>query len=79
MLKWDVLRVSERFGKGRYLNDVRTEGGGGVTQYVTNTTDRLRVCVTKGGGGPKSQKFCGRHLSIAPSRKMTSHSLLSLQ
>ena len=39
---------------GRYLNDVRTEGGGGVTQYVKNTTDRLRECVTKGGGGPKS-------------------------
>ena len=35
--------------KGRYLNDVRTEGGGGVTQYVTNTTDRLRECVTKWG------------------------------
>ena len=37
--------------KGRYLYDVRTEGGGGVTQYVTNTTDRLRECVTKGGEG----------------------------
>ena len=46
--------------KGRYLYDVRTEGGGGVDHYVTNTTDRLRECVTKGGGGPKSQKFCGR-------------------
>ena len=37
--------------KGRYLYDVRTEGGRGVTQYVTNTTDRLRECVTKGGEG----------------------------
>ena len=26
-------------------------GGGGVTQYVTNTTDRLREYVTKGGEG----------------------------
>ena len=37
--------------EGRYLYDVRTEGGGGGTQYVTNTTDRLRECVTKGGEG----------------------------
>ena len=28
--------------------------GRGVTQYVTNTTDRLRECVTKGGGNPKN-------------------------
>ena len=28
-------------------------GGGGVAQYVTNTTDRLHECVTKGGEGPK--------------------------
>ena len=33
---------------------------------MTNKTDRLRECVTNKGGGPKSQKFCGRHLSIAP-------------
>ena len=36
-----------------------------VTQYVINTTDRLREGVTKGGGGPKSQKFCGCHSTIA--------------
>ena len=30
----------------------------GVTQCVTNSTDRLRECVTKGGGGPKYWKFC---------------------
>jgi len=24
-------------------------GGRGVTQYVTNTTDRLHECVTRGG------------------------------
>ena len=24
------------------------------------------MCNKGGGGGPKSQKFCGRHLSIAP-------------
>ena len=31
------------------------------------STDRLREWDSdKGGGGPKIQKFCGRHLSIAP-------------
>ena len=30
---------------------------------MTNNSDRLRE---KGGGGPKSGKFCGRHLSIVP-------------
>ena len=39
-------------------------GGGGVTQCVTNKTDRLRECVTKGGGGPKSRKFCGQPVLI---------------
>ena len=44
--------------KGRYLYDVRTEGGErGVTQYVTNTTDRLRECVTKGGGVQNPENF----------------------
>ena len=28
-------------------------GGGGVSQCVTNTSDRLRECVTKGGRGSK--------------------------
>ena len=41
---------------GRYLYDVRTEGGG-VTQYVTNTTDRLRECMTKGGGVQNPKNF----------------------
>ena len=35
--------------RGDYLYDVRTDGGRGVSQYVTNTSDRLRECVTKGG------------------------------
>ena len=39
--------------------------GEGVSQYVTNTSDRLRESVTK-RRGPKSRKFCGCHLSIAP-------------
>ena len=43
--------------KGRYLNDVRTEGGGGVTPYVTNTTDRLRECVTRGEGVQNPENF----------------------
>ena len=37
--------------------------GEGVTQSMTNSTDRLRECVTGGVQNPK--KFCGRHLSIA--------------
>ena len=41
-------------------------GERGVTQCVSNTIDRLRECVTKGGWGQKSQNFCGRHFSIAP-------------
>ena len=45
--------LMSRLRKGRYLYDVRTEGERGVTQYVTNTTDMLRECMTKGGGGPK--------------------------
>ena len=31
---------------------------GEVTLSVTNSTDRLRECVTKGGGGPKTPKIC---------------------
>ena len=53
---------SRRCCKGRYLYDVRVRTDGGVTQYVTNSTDRLRECVRV----PKIRKFCGRHLSIAP-------------
>ena len=44
-------RATSERSEGRYLYDVRTEGGRGVIQYVTNTTDRLRECVTKGGEG----------------------------
>ena len=74
MLKWDVLRVSERFGKGRYLNDVRTEGGGGVTQYVTNTTDRLRECVTKRGRGSKIPKILRTYFKYRPFNKFSQNS-----
>ena len=34
----------------------RSRGGGGVTQCVTNSTDRLRECGTKGGRGSKNVK-----------------------
>ena len=40
--------------KGRYLYDVRTERGEGVTQYVTNTTDRLREMRTGGVQNPEN-------------------------
>ena len=44
---------------GPSINDVLLWGErGGVTQSVTNSTDRLRECVTKGGKGvQKNQKF----------------------
>ena len=35
----------------------RSRGGEGVTQCVTNSTDRLRECVTKGGRGSKMLKI----------------------
>ena len=54
------------FGKGRYLYDVRTEGGGGVvTQYMTNTTDRLREMQTK-GRGQKIPKFVWTSFKYRP-------------
>ena len=34
------------------------EGGGGI--------GKADVCGQGEGGGPKSRKFCGRHLSMAP-------------
>ena len=36
----------------------RSRGEGGVTQSVTNSTDRLRECVMKVGGVQKTQKIC---------------------
>ena len=42
--------------KGPSINDVTLERGRGVTQSVTNSTDRLRECVTR-GGVQKTQKF----------------------
>ena len=51
------MNMNEDLRMGRYLNDVRTEGGRGVSQYVTNNTDRLRECVTKGGRGSKIPKI----------------------
>ena len=37
--------------KGPSINDVMPQGGRGVTQYATNSTDRLRECVTGEGEG----------------------------
>ena len=46
--------------KGPSINDVTLEGGRGVQELPilrTNSTDRLRECVTKGGGrGSKNLK-----------------------
>ena len=45
--------------------------GEGVTQYVTNTTDRLRECMTKGGEGVQNpENFAD---VIAPWVNATSH------
>ena len=42
---------------GPSINDVTLWTGEGGSQKVTNSTDRLHECVTKGGGGPKSRKI----------------------
>ena len=44
-----------------------TSALGGVGQNVTIVLiGCVNGTVTRGGGGPKIRKFCGRHLSIAP-------------
>ena len=43
--------------------------GGGVTKCVTNNTDRLRECVTRGKRGQKCENFARRHLRMAPKRR----------
>ena len=55
----------DKFGNGQYLYDVRTEGGVGVIQYVTNTTDRLREMQTK-GRGQKIPKFVWTSFKYRP-------------
>ena len=54
---------------GRYLNDVRTEGGGGFKNYPilrTNSTDRLREMRMKGGGGSKNPKILRTSFKYGP-------------
>ena len=41
-------------------------GGGGVSQCVTNTSDRLRECVTKGGRGSKIPKILRTSFKYRP-------------
>ena len=50
---YDSCLVTLDTGRGRYLNDVRTEGGGSKNCSIlgTNSTDRLREMQMKGGGG----------------------------
>ena len=59
--------------KGPFLNDIYTEGGRGLTKCrrskggcVDLVLWILPKCRQRGGGGPKSQKLCRCHLSIAP-------------
>ena len=47
--------------------------GKGVTQSVTNSTDMLRECVTKGGGGPKMWKICVTSFMDGPFSLPLSH------
>ena len=51
--------------RGRSINDVRAEGGRGVSGNVDEVREASKGgCVkmwTRGGGGPKIRKFCGRH------------------
>ena len=65
--------VEADFAWGPYLNDVYTEGGGGLTKCrcskggcVYLVLWILPKCRQGGGGGPKSRKLCRRHLSMAP-------------
>ena len=43
--------------QGPSINDVTLERGEGGCQNVTNSTDRLLECVTKGGRGSKMAKI----------------------
>ena len=49
--------ISDGMGGSHDKYDVQ-EGGGGI--------GKADVCGQGEGGGPKSRKFCGRHLSMAP-------------
>ena len=49
--------------------DVHTEGGGGLPKEdVVREVARIIYCKIrrKGGGGPKTRKFCGRHMYMSP-------------
>ena len=56
--------------QGASIYDVRTEGGRGVPSKADKVIKLSKGgCVnlqTRGGGGPKIRKFCGRHMCIAP-------------
>ena len=55
-LKWCL--ISDGMGGGSQEKYDVQEGGGGI--------GKADVCGQGEGGGPKSRKFCGRHLSMAP-------------
>ena len=46
-----------------------------VANFANDKTDRLRETANKGGGGPKSRKFCERNKCMLPHRKGPSVSL----
>ena len=59
--------------KGPFVKDVRTKGGRGVGQKgdIVWEVAWIYYCrcgqnADKGGGGPKSRKFCGHSLWMAP-------------
>ena len=65
-LLWTALH------KGPSINDVRTQGGrgswksrcskGGCVNFIVSINSKCG----QGGGGQKSENFCGRHLWMAP-------------
>ena len=67
------LSAAKHFLKGPYIKDVRTgrgEGGSPKADIVREVawiySYRSSQNADKGGGGPKSRKFCGRPLWMVP-------------
>ena len=67
---WAILS-----NKGPYIKDVHTKGGGGVSPKADIVREvawiycyRSSQNADKGGGGPKSRKFCGRPLCMVPKK-----------
>ena len=56
-----------------YINDVRQRGGGGLVNVWSKQGISILWILTIGGGGPKSRKFCWRHLCTPPCNNKSTH------